>query len=350
MEEKGKFIDRNNYEIWLLDFVDGQLTNEEERLLMQFLENNPPLKKELEGIIDLKLLSSNDIEFSEKAKLKRAAPPFSDLSLYNYLMVGDAENDLNEYEQLQLKRIIDNSPKALNDLNLFRKLKLQPEAIVFTGKKSLRRVSIHIKGISWLKVAVAAAMIIVLFNYRQHIPKQTEWMHPDIAMIDSNNLSWPLEETQIEVLDNEILNVVHLKENVKLTEIELLTRNETDLEIQKENLTNKLLIENELLPRPKPDLLVVKSMPNSYEEGLRIMLPMYFDNCRRIEELNDLNLVRNEEKKGLLEQAALLISKLTPFNLKYEKIYDEEGELVAINLAGDNFELHHKLLRRQNIK
>ncbi len=350
MEEKGKFVDRNNYEIWFLDFVDGQLTKEEERLLMQFLENNPPLKKELEGLIDFKLSSPNEIEFPEKTKLKRAAAPFSDLSLYNYLMVGDIENDLNEYEQLLLKRIIDNFPKARKDINLFRKLKLQPEAIVFHGKKSLRRVSIYIKGISWLKVAVAAAMIIVLFNYRQQIPEQTGWMHPDIAMIDSNNLSWPVEEIQIEVLNKGKLNALPVKEKAKPTEVKLLTKDDTDLEKQEENFKNKSLMVYELLPRPKPDLLLVKSIPNSYEEGLRIMLPMYFDNCRRIEELNDLYLARNEEKKGLLEQAALLISKVTPFNLKYEKVYDEEGELIAINLAGDNFELHHKLLRRHNIK
>lgn len=58
-------ISRSNYEIYMIDFLDGKLNQPETDLFMQFLEANPDLQDELIDIRDAKIEPSS-VRFNSK--------------------------------------------------------------------------------------------------------------------------------------------------------------------------------------------------------------------------------------------------------------------------------------------
>ncbi len=62
-------ITKNNYEAFLLDYIEGNLSPEMRAELMLFFENHPELKEDLD---DFELVSTNpeEIIFKDKESLK----------------------------------------------------------------------------------------------------------------------------------------------------------------------------------------------------------------------------------------------------------------------------------------
>lgn len=84
-------INRFNYEIWFLDYVEGKLSVQDIRMLNTFLEQNPDLKEELD---DFEIISLKKEEFVYKNKdILRKELESSDTEL------------ISEFEDLSLKRI-----------------------------------------------------------------------------------------------------------------------------------------------------------------------------------------------------------------------------------------------------
>ena len=65
-------IDRNNYEQYFLDYLDRQMDPEQEKILLSFLEFNPDLKEELEGLERAHLLPSEQVFIKKDQLLKPA--------------------------------------------------------------------------------------------------------------------------------------------------------------------------------------------------------------------------------------------------------------------------------------
>ena len=63
-------INRNNYEEYFLDFLEGNLSPSENDLLMSFLNSNPDLKEELELLNELPEIRIEET-FLEKSTLKK---------------------------------------------------------------------------------------------------------------------------------------------------------------------------------------------------------------------------------------------------------------------------------------
>ena len=63
-------IDRNNYEIFVLDFLEGNLDSDEMNEFRSFLEKNPELKQDVYSGVDFKLLPGV-VVFSDKKLLQR---------------------------------------------------------------------------------------------------------------------------------------------------------------------------------------------------------------------------------------------------------------------------------------
>jgi hypothetical protein len=114
-------INIQNYEEFLIDFIDGTLNEEEHASVVMFLENNPDIAEEFNGIADFNLDFCN-IEFSSKESLKKSF----DINLDNYenYFIAAAEGDLNEDELMQLEEFIEINPKLEKEYKVFQNLKL----------------------------------------------------------------------------------------------------------------------------------------------------------------------------------------------------------------------------------
>ncbi|MDA3823594.1 MAG: hypothetical protein PF450_13425, partial [Bacteroidales bacterium] len=66
-------INRNNYEVFFLDYAEGNLSADQEEILHRFLKFNPDLSAELETF-SIHPLESNLEEFPNKNLLKKSFP------------------------------------------------------------------------------------------------------------------------------------------------------------------------------------------------------------------------------------------------------------------------------------
>ncbi|MBU3926885.1 MAG: hypothetical protein KKB74_03700, partial [Bacteroidetes bacterium] len=68
--KKQPLIDLKNYEIFVIDYLDGQLSKAEETALLAFLDQHPDLKDDFEGL-ELATLEPITIEADFKQELKK---------------------------------------------------------------------------------------------------------------------------------------------------------------------------------------------------------------------------------------------------------------------------------------
>jgi hypothetical protein len=79
-------IDRTNYEVFFIDYIEGKLSPEMVEELQIFLALNPDLDEELRGV-DQSVLSYNEEIYDQKDSLKRPDLPISQEDLDEMLML-----------------------------------------------------------------------------------------------------------------------------------------------------------------------------------------------------------------------------------------------------------------------
>lgn len=158
-------INRNNYESWFMDYLDGTLDAAGEEILMTFLEFNPDLKSELEGLRMVEL-EAGDIEYDLKASLRRP----SDLTVkqdvlddFEGFCISGIEDQLSPVEEILLKEIIDENPESAETYRLFASTILKADtSISFPGKSRLKRRFIQLPSARMRIAAIAASLILLL--------------------------------------------------------------------------------------------------------------------------------------------------------------------------------------------
>jgi len=160
-------INRNNYELYFMDYLDGNLSDRDIQMLEDFLLINPDLRTELEGTEKISL-SPDNIVFDQKEFLKKP-----DLSLpvnennFEDFCIALSEGDLDENQSLALDKYTSEHQDAEKQLILFTRLHLSPdENIIFPGKQNLKKTIIFIpREILYPVLSVAAAIAFMLVIY-----------------------------------------------------------------------------------------------------------------------------------------------------------------------------------------
>jgi hypothetical protein len=334
MKSQHTQITRDNYEVWFIDYLDGRLSTSENAMLQKFLSENADLAIELESLEDITLAEPANTGFPNKALLKKASAPFSDLNEYDYQMVKALEQGMPEPENINMA-----STLALTDWHLYQKIRLQAAVLNYPHKNKLKHKRIAFMPAA-LRTVAAAILLLVLFNVKDDMPEQYLENNSLVAVTETTPVIEHTPEPNLEepftlVTPESITIPNHLVTAAnKTAEVTVI---ETAQHAKEETLTT--------LPIPKADILPTPNLPNSYETGLRLMLPKYVENHQLMASLSDQPIPRMAEPdtKTLLSRTTDLIKQVTPFNLTYNKVYDKDGELVAVNLSGDNFEVAQKV-------
>jgi len=163
--QKGKKMEMeiniNNYEVFVIDFIDGKLNEIDTANLFAFLNQNPTLKAEF----DLLNNESNSIpletiSFDSSSLLK---PTNIDVSQYAEKLIGLIENDLSNTEKDVLLSEINKYPELKNEHQLFLKTKLVADTnIVYKNKESLTQKPFRIIPLFTRISAIAALFIAVI--------------------------------------------------------------------------------------------------------------------------------------------------------------------------------------------
>jgi hypothetical protein len=150
--------DRTNYEIWLIDYLDGNLDNNQVRQLMSFLEENPDLKEEFYEIAQYNVKPGNN-SYPDKDKLKKSSSALNQLQ-FEYLCVASSENDLSEEQTAELEEILTQNPENKKTYDLIHKTKLFAPDVEYKRKNSLKKLTATQKAIRFSFIGLSAAAAI----------------------------------------------------------------------------------------------------------------------------------------------------------------------------------------------
>ena len=168
-------INRENYESWYLDFLEGQLSLEDRADFILFLENNPDLV-EPEELVEM-CLPSDDATFDGKLKLlKEEQAP---ILVSDDTLIARNEGLLSATENLAIDHLIaENKDLAMRDRQFKATYAVADSSIVFPSPSSLIQKNSK-RGIIYFRYAVAAALLLLFLLVA--IPRGEELPNQGIA-------------------------------------------------------------------------------------------------------------------------------------------------------------------------
>ncbi len=130
-------INRENYEIFFMDYLDGQLSPEQLEALHLFLDNNPDLKAELEEMSGFKLKPINT-SFPDKASLKKT-PDLPEINLSNIdtFLLHELEGNLSDEQLKQLNSFLQLHPELKPQRESWLRTKLVADNTLSVDKAPL---------------------------------------------------------------------------------------------------------------------------------------------------------------------------------------------------------------------
>jgi hypothetical protein len=191
-------IDRSNYEIWLIDYLDGNLDSDDIIILKNFLNENPDLEREI-NFTEQGNTTPGEEKYPFKSSLIKNASDLSD-EQFTYLCIAYSEHDLSKSQSEELLEIVAANPLRAKTFSFINRIKLTPPEIKYIGKSMLkkhfvRKIPVYRIVLTGLSVAASIAFFFFLFNslYEKKssdvpIIVKTELQVPQ-AQKDSNNVT-----------------------------------------------------------------------------------------------------------------------------------------------------------------
>lgn len=156
-------ITRDNYEIYFLDYLEGNLDDALVDNFIEFLQENPDLKEELQLVNSLNLEPGSAL-FKGKEKLYKEKYDLKEV--FEKTAVAYIEGDLKSKEKIEFETYLSVHPEKQQELGLFEKTKLQPDnSIVFFNKNRLYHSSKGRTILLWA-TRVAAVVVVAFLVYR----------------------------------------------------------------------------------------------------------------------------------------------------------------------------------------
>lgn len=158
-------IDRSNYEMWLIDWLDGNLSCHQIETVMSFLKSNPDINAEFDEMASLNL-KPREAKFRKKKLLKKSTRDLSQ-SQFEYLSVAYLENDLQSAQLKELNEIIEHDPEKARTHSLIQKTRLSPLDLRYVLKYQLIRRSVkqRVIRLSIIGLSAAATIGLVIISY-----------------------------------------------------------------------------------------------------------------------------------------------------------------------------------------
>jgi hypothetical protein len=164
-------IDRSDYEIWLIDWLDGKLDELQVQQLQHFLAENPDLNDEFGDLENIRL-NAGENKFLKKNHLRKTSANLSE-SQFDLLCAAYLENDLTEEECSELEETISKDDFLRKEFELIQKTKISPVTLIYKNKKGLIRRSVFEKTIRLALIGISAAAIIVVALLTYFIPRSS---------------------------------------------------------------------------------------------------------------------------------------------------------------------------------
>ena len=131
-------INFNNYEVWLLDYAEGNLSAEDTAELLLFMEQHPELQIDIDNLMEFTLPSDEDISADFKHQLHKENDAFKER--FENLCIAFYNKTITAPEKNELDFILKQNPHWTKEFKAFAHTYIQQESDVeFTAKSSLKK-------------------------------------------------------------------------------------------------------------------------------------------------------------------------------------------------------------------
>ncbi|WP_127128304.1 hypothetical protein [Pseudoflavitalea rhizosphaerae] len=159
-------ITRQNYEEWLLLYVDNELSLAERIIVDDFLAANPDLQQELEMLQQSTFRPDEEIVFPGKEILLKTNNEFviTPANCDQYFVLY-ADDELSNQQKASVEEFVYHHPQFQATFELIQQTKLTPDqSIVFPDKKLLYRSENNRRVIMmrWYRMAAAAVLVLLI--------------------------------------------------------------------------------------------------------------------------------------------------------------------------------------------
>ncbi|MHC1776168.1 MAG: hypothetical protein AB9834_12220 [Lentimicrobium sp.] len=164
-------INRTNYEVFVISYLDGTLDPVETAELLIFLEQNPDLKEEVSGIGSIVVNPVQEVQYDFKELLKQP-PDVNAVNLtdtnYQHYFIAAHEGDLSPVGLNSVKTFIGNHADLKKEYELFAAARLLVDpAISFPNPGQLKKPLLSgIRKLIYLAAAAASILILVTLYLR----------------------------------------------------------------------------------------------------------------------------------------------------------------------------------------
>ena len=364
-------IDRSNYEIWLIDWLDGNLSQIEIEELQLFLEKNPDLKDEVEELNTVRL-SSLPESYSLKDQLKKT-PADLTVAQIEYLSAAYLEGDLSLYQNSELKEIVESDPEKKRIFQLTQRMKLTPLSVSYKHKSRLTRITFagRIIRLSVIGLLAAAIIVLAIINYntgpksillKQEIIAKTgteESFAVKPSESKSENKFHAGEKTKKPVLKSNNLSFVSTKPVLISTESERTDQIQSDSGLTTRNtlqeLPEKTFFHRQVNINTSslPNTLVALSSPQIIpviDDGRSRLVKFLARNFR--EKILKEKTTRDSPLKvyEIAEAGVTGLNKLLGWQMALDKRNDENGELKSVYFSSKILKFNAPIKKTESLR
>jgi peptidyl-tRNA hydrolase len=198
-------INRNNYESFFIDYLEGNLDEKLVDDFIEFIQQNPDLKEEL-SLFETVSIGQEEITFNKKELLYKEK--YDAENEFNQAAVASLEGDISASEKTDFENYLSTHPEKQKEAKLFRLTKLQPDqSIIYSRKNKLYRQSAGRTVLLW--TSRAAAVIIVALSVYVFINKSSNKIIPEnqVASVEKST-----DKIEISPESKEITAKIEIKE------------------------------------------------------------------------------------------------------------------------------------------
>ncbi len=198
-------INRNNYESFFLDYLEGNLEDGRMEEFHEFIRKNPDLGEELYHF-DKLILREEKQHFGKKEQLYKEE--LDHQTVFDHAVVAWMEGDLNPEQILSLRNYLEKHPDRNKEMELFMITRLIPDpSLQFPAKKSLYRISATRKLVIW-GTRMAAVFLLAWGVYAL---LQQPWSLPEKEMTTASRTfplpgKLPVQPGQLSTEDPPVIN------------------------------------------------------------------------------------------------------------------------------------------------
>ena len=348
-------ISKDNYEIWMMDYLDGNLSDSDQELLLQFLEENPHLKEELNGL-DNTILSPINETFNDKTGLLKSQADEYQIEYSEYIAIKEVEEGLDKDELKWKKDYLNENSEHSKLFLLYTKTLLKADQTIrYQFKGSLKRVKLipALKVSSIKRISAAAAIALLLSVGTLPFLKKSADNIQTVAVNDTPSLI-TMPKIKKGKVDNSKNNVEEKSIAAKKVHAEKVKTSSKIIQKEKSNNSSNIDRREEINLTPLQNMGIepIKSHRlNAYEVGLNNMMPIIIANNLEKKEKEYLAMKShvNEESQRLSRSARAIVSGVKVINFlagnetTMKKVVNEDGQLVAYQVESDNISIRQRI-------